>query len=524
MRPALHPTPTTLAQSEKSGTNRSVAGPPLLHFDRVAVRHLDRVLFASLSLRLAPDQHWALVGPSGAGKSALLAALAGQLLLTGGTASYPGLAAAARQRHPADPLATWRQVVSLVGARAPFKARPGNGPLYYQQRYEAAAAEEVPTVREYLTASPAPTAGAAWTYERVVARLRLGHLLVQPLIQLSNGETKRLRLAKALLRNPVLLLLDNPLAGLDVASRADFDGLLAEIAAVGTTVVLATAPAEIPAIVTHVAVMTKGRVADLLPVTDYRPPAAPAPRLPDAAALRALWPTAPPQVTSLVKLEDVTIRYGERLILNKLSWEVKPGERWALLGPNGAGKSTVISLLNGDNPQAYSQKVTLFDRRRGTGESIWDIKRRIGYVSPELLQYFPGQPTCLQAVASGFADMLGLGRPTAAQLATAHAWLAVLHLAEYAAQPLRQVPASVQRLCLVARALVKNPPLLLLDEPGQGLDAAQQPHFKAVLEAICAASPVALVYVSHYAADIPASVTRVLRLEAGQLASLVSGE
>jgi molybdate transport system ATP-binding protein len=488
---------------------------PLLVFEHVTVRHLNQVLFADLNLRIEAGQHWALVGPSGAGKSALLAALAGQVLLTGGTVAYSGLTAAAQQRYPADSAATWRQVVSLVGTWAPFKARAGGGELFYQQRYDATAAEEVPTVREYLlaklpaTATLAPT---AWTYERVVRLLTLSSLQDQPLIQLSNGETKRLRLAAALLRNPALLLLDAPLTGLDAASRAAFDELLAAVAAAGCTVVVATAATEIPAIVTHVAVLAAGAIKQVLPVADYVPTPAPTPLLPDAAALQALWPTAPAAFKVLVKLENVTVRYGERLILDRLSWEIRPGERWALLGPNGAGKSTVLSLLNGDNPQAYGQQITLFDRRRGTGESIWDIKRHIGYASPELLQYFPGQPTCLQVVASGFGDTLGLGRPTLAQVATAQAWLQSLHLEAYINQPLRQTPASVQRLCLVARALVKAPPLLLLDEPGQGLDATQQPYFRAVLEAICAVSPVALVYVSHYAEDIPRSVTQVLRL------------
>ncbi|RZK61188.1 MAG: ATP-binding cassette domain-containing protein, partial [Hymenobacter sp.] len=242
------------------------------------------------------------------------------------------------------------------------------------------------------------------------------------------------------------------------------------------------------------------------------------PVLLDEAELRALHtpaPDAPPPFRTLVRLRDVTVRYGEKVVLDAITWEVKPGERWALTGPNGAGKTTLLSLLNGDNPQAYGKDITLFDRRRGTGESIWDIKRHIGFVSPELLHYFPGQLTSQQVVETGFTDKLVRAGTTPAQRALASRWLRVLGLAASAALPLRQLPASQQRLVLVARALVKSPPLLLLDEPGQGLDAAQLAHFRAVLDRLCASSPVALIYVSHYEREIPSSVSQVLRLAQG---------
>ncbi len=492
---------------------------PLLVFEHCTVRYLGHILFTDLSFRVEPGQHWALVGPSGAGKSTLLATLAGQYVVTGGPVTYPLLSA--EGAATADPFFSWRKRVSLVGPRATFRASDNQGQLYYQQRYNAAAAEEVPTVREYLGAIPAPASPAAWTYERTVELLRLRPLQDERLIKLSNGETQRLRLAAALLRNPRLLLLDAPLTGLDTATRAWFDEFLALVAASSITVIMATAPHEVPALITHVAVLAEQRIVQTLPRAQFQPeavPKAPAPALLNEAKLRALSTpaadAAPPYQT-LVRLRGVTVRYGDKVVLDNLSWEVKPGERWALTGPNGAGKSTLLSLLNGDNPQAYGKDLVLFDRKRGTGESIWDIKRNIGYVSPELLHYFPGQLTCQQAVETGFADKLVRAAVTPAQRALASRWLRVLHLEASAALPLRQLPASTQRLVLVARVLVKSPPLLLLDEPGQGLDAAQLAHFRAVLDRLCAVSPVALIYVSHYPTELPASVTHALRLSQG---------
>jgi molybdate transport system ATP-binding protein len=492
--------------------------PPLLAFAHCTVRYLGRVLFAGLSLRIEAGQHWAIVGPSGAGKSTLLAALAGRYVLTG-DATYPLLAAA--PPGPPDPFFSWRKRVALVGPQAAFRASDHHGQLYYQQRYNAAAAEEVPTVHEYLVAIPAPAGPAAWPYARVIELLRLSHLQHERLIKLSNGETQRLRLAAALLRQPRLLLLDAPLVGLDAATRAWFDTFLALVAASGITIVMATAPGEVPALITHVLVLENQRVAQAGPKAQVLSAVAPAraavPAL-DADELRALsvpLGAAPATYRTLVGLRNVTIRYGEKVVLDNLSWIVRPGERWALTGPNGAGKSTLLSLLNGDNPQAYGKDITLFDRRRGTGESIWDIKQKLGYASPELLQYFPGQLSARQVVETGFTDKLVPAAATPAQRERAARWLRVLGLAASADQPLRQLPASQQRLVLVARALVKAPPLLLLDEPGQGLDTGQLAHFRAVLDSLCQATDVAVVYVSHYAHELPASLTHALRLDAG---------
>src|SRR5208337_1001930 len=166
----------------------------------------------------------------------------------------------------------------------------------------------------------------------------------------------------------------------------------------------------------------------------------------------------------LVRLRDVTLRYGRSTILEGIDWTVRAGESWALLGPNGSGKTTLLSLILGDNPQAYSNQVVLFGRRRGTGESIWEIKRRIGSVSPELHLHFNDAATCIEVVLSGFHDTVGLfHRPTARQRALARQWLSRFGLIHLARAPLFALSAGLQRMVLLARALVKGPPLLLLD-------------------------------------------------------------
>jgi len=180
----------------------------------------------------------------------------------------------------------------------------------------------------------------------------------------------------------------------------------------------------------------------------------------------------------------------------------------------------LLSLINGDNPQAYANDIILFDKKRGTGESIWDIKSKIGFVSPELHQYFPTDNSCLQVIESGYYDTLGLFRQSNKTKAeTALRWMQALEIDKYARVLLKNIPASAQRLCLLARALIKTPDLLIFDEPCQGLDAHQQHHFKTLVDTICSLSNVTLIYVTHYQHEIPDSVTKVLRLEKGIVVS-----
>jgi molybdate transport system ATP-binding protein len=217
-------------------------------------------------------------------------------------------------------------------------------------------------------------------------------------------------------------------------------------------------------------------------------------------------------------MTDVNVEYDGRKILQHINWHVKQGERWALTGPNGAGKSTLLSLVNGDNPQAYANDIMLFDRKRGSGESIWDIKKQTGFVSPELYQYFPTDSSCLHVIESGFYDTVGLFRQTDPDLeAICLQWMKMMNIKKFAQRLFSMVPSSVQRLCLLARAIVKNPTLLILDEPTQGLDMSQQQFFTQLIDDICSISDVTVIYVSHYEHHIPKAVTKKIQLNNGKV-------
>ena len=487
----------------------------------VTIRSYNKLIFENLDFTLREGEHWAIVGRSGSGKSALLDAFAGKGSFPKGEISYPLFDRLVNEQRSTNPLFNRFKLISQVSARHHFTNLSNTTDLYYQQRFNSTDSEDSQTVKEYLSAIRSYGPSAYWSFEGATERLKLVALLDKQLIKLSNGETKRLLLAAALIRTPVLLLLDNPLTGLDVRSRAEFNDLISEITASGTSVVMATSPDEIPDAITHVAVLGEGKITMQLPRSQFKggQHVSDAPGAIDAQELeRILSLEEVPAYKIIVRMDDVTIKYGDKTILEHVNWQINQGERWMLSGPNGAGKSTLLSLINGDNPQAFAHRIILFDRIKGSGESIWDIKKKIGFVSPELFQYFPLESSCIQVIESGFYDTLGLFRRSSEKKAElCLRWMRLLGIDQFAGTLFKNVSVSAQRLCLLARALVKSPPLLIFDEPCQGMDDEQQKRFRYLVDEICKRSPVSLIYVSHYDSEKPACVTKSLRLDNGKV-------
>ncbi|WP_428330961.1 ATP-binding cassette domain-containing protein [Mucilaginibacter sp.] len=495
----------------------------IFSINNATVRFLNNKLFSNLNFSVDKGQHWALIGKSGSGKSALLQTIAGRFNITGGDIQYSFFDEFINEAETATSYLTHHKLIALVEPRHHFKNLSNTTDLYYQQRYNSSDSEDALTVEQYLnTITPLSKTNIYWTFERTVTLLRLTELISKQIIKLSNGETKRLMIAAALLKNPALLLLDNPLTGLDVETRKQFNLIITDIIESGITVIVATSPYEIPDAITHIAALQNGAIAQTIAKDQFDPQLYMSNDKDeiDNNELIALLNTNASKIAyqNIVKMNNVHIKYGDKVILNNVNWQIDTCDRWALLGPNGAGKSTLLSLINGDNPQAYANDIILFDKKRGTGESIWDIKSKIGFVSPELHQYFPTDNSCLQVIESGYYDTLGLFRPSIKTRAdTALRWMKALEIDKYACVLLKNVPASAQRLCLMARALIKNPALLIFDEPCQGLDDHQQQHFKNLVDTICRLSNVTLIYVTHYQHEIPESVTKVLKLDKGEV-------
>ena len=216
----------------------------------------------------------------------------------------------------------------------------------------------------------------------------------------------------------------------------------------------------------------------------------------------------------VVSMRKVSIRYGNRTILKEVDWRVMNGERWALSGQNGAGKSTLLSLVCADNPQSYACDISLFGIPRGSGESIWDIKKHIGYVSPELHRAYRRDMPAIRIVASGLKDSVGLYvKPSEGDYDKCRFWMRIFGLEGLEERTFLKLSSGEQRLVLLARAFVKDPELLILDEPLHGLDNVNRRLVKDIIEAFCQRKNKTMIFVTHYQEELPSCINHHLFLQ-----------
>ena len=394
-----------------------------------------------------------------------------------------------------------------------------DGQYYLQLRWNQHDIDhETPTVGELLQRSylltGEDTAERRQMKEHLYELFHMDTFLDKYIITLSSGELRKFQLTKTLFANPQLLIMDNPFIGLDAETRDQLKELLlllAEQRDMEIMLVLSKTD-DIPEFVTKILEISEN--TEYSSPSDYYAHQEPVPPhvLPkdkQEAILNLPYHDNDYDCQRVVDMHHVSIRYGERTILNDLDWTVMNGDRWALSGQNGSGKSTLLSLVCADNPQSYACDITLFDRPRGSGESIWDIKRHIGYVSPEMHRSYKRNLPSIRIVASGLMDSIGLyAIPDAKDYDRCRWWLDIFGIGHLADRPFLQLSSGEQRLVLLARAFVKDPQLLILDEPLHGLDLWNRRLVKDVIETFCQRRNKTMIMVTHYQEELPSVITQ----------------
>jgi len=464
----------------------------------------------TLNWSMQQGEHWALIGPNGSGKSRFVDVLTGKLAIRSGMRDYPLPETLGIPVFDAIKSMAFRDITALT---TDYEQSA------YQQRWNSQESETAPDVSSLLKFHSDEVYTA-----RILDVLEVRPLLNRKVVQLSSGELRKFLLARVLMERPRVLILDNPFIGLDAESRIKLNEVLEEISVMGDLQLLfvLSNPDDVPDYVHWIQPLFEKHLLK---------PCSPSAFASDKTLQHALFPLlqtwteersfevyssvegnsdeAETATNVVVGLRNVGIHYGERSILEHLNWTVHEGERWALLGPNGAGKSTLLSLICADNPQSYANDIRLFGRKRGGGESIWDIKQHIGYVSPEMHHYYLKNLPCRDIVGSGLFDTIGLYRRcNEEQLERVAYWMERFGVKELSDRSFLRVSSGEQRLCLLARAFVKAPRLLILDEPLHGLDATNKRKVRQHIDEYCADPSRTLIYVTHYLGELPQCITK----------------
>ena len=467
-------------------------------------RHPNYRMKEPVNLTIAKGEQIAIVGPNGAGKSRLIDIITGRwpLLLNEVKYSFEGSGTSLSSEN-----------IKQISFQDSYG--DSDGSYFYQQRWNSQDMETTPLVSDLL-----PVIQDEILKEKLYRLFDFEEILDKHIVLLSSGELRKFQLVKTLLTNPRLLIMDNPFIGLDVTTRGMLRSLMQNlIEETGIQIILVLSKTDdIPHFITHVITVENLSCGPKICLEEYLDNQKDIPNMvldkeKEQRILDLLERVDVCMSQQIVGLNDVCIRYGKRVILKDMNWNVDAGEKWALSGDNGSGKSTLLSLICADNPQSYACNISLFGCRRGTGESIWDIKKRIGYVSPEMHRGYQKNLPAIDIVASGLHDSVGLyKRPQPEQMSICEWWMDIFGIASLKDRSFLQLSSGEQRLVLLARAFVKDPELLILDEPLHGLDMYNRCLVKNIIDTFCRRKCKTLIMVTHYQEDLPKCITNSLHI------------
>ncbi|MBO7496728.1 MAG: ATP-binding cassette domain-containing protein [Salinivirgaceae bacterium] len=466
----------------------------------------DGIFPEPINWEIREGEVWTIVGDNASGKTTMANILRGKFFADEGEIIYHFLEAIRTSEYQT----LWPdKFIKTVNFKSAYSTSDFKQ-MYYQQRFHSTEVDECPFLSEMFKPSQIEELNG----NPLFRSLNIQSLLNRRIIHLSSGEMRRMIIAKALIDKPRMLIFDNPFNGLDVKMVPQVDELLSSLPQTGVQIMFISPTADrIPSCTTHILQLTGCRITYCGPVSKFKPQPE---TLPTAPAID--WnriPAIEPSLSeTIVEMRDIEISYGSHIVQQHLNWTIRRGEKWALQGLNGTGKSTLLSYIFADNPQAYAKDIALFGRQRGTGESIWDIKKRIGFTSSEMHLYYREPVSCLKIVESGFFDSIGLYRTCIAeQEQTARYVMQIVGISHLEERTFMKISSAEQRLVLFARTLVKNPEVLILDEPFHGLDNRNLHRCLDIVADFCRQPDKTLVFVTHNAHELPKCIEKTLELK-----------